>query len=53
LSANEAWEKTISFHSRGPHKFPNSSWTPFNDAPTQHEAARSIGAHNTNKRLEC
>jgi hypothetical protein len=25
LSANEAWEKTISFHSRGPHKFPNSS----------------------------
>jgi hypothetical protein len=51
LSANEAWGKTISLHSWGPHKFPNSSQTSLNDAPTQHEAARSIGAYNTNKRL--
>jgi hypothetical protein len=53
LSANEAWEETIRLHSWGPHKYPNFSQTPLNDAPTQHEAARSIGSHNTNKGLEC
>jgi hypothetical protein len=53
LSADEAWEKNVSLRSWGPHKFPNSSWIPLNNIPTQHEAARSIGAHNINKRLEC
>jgi hypothetical protein len=43
--------KTIIFHSWGPHKFPNSSQPTLIDAPTQHEAARLISAHNTNNRL--
>jgi hypothetical protein len=37
----------------GTSQIPNSSLTPLNDAPTQQEVARSISAHNTNKRLKC
>jgi hypothetical protein len=51
LSADEAWDKPSA--SAPGRKLPNSSQTPFNNAPTQQEAARWIGAHNTNKRLEC
>jgi hypothetical protein len=52
LSADEAWEKPSS---STPEDLTNSKFQPnsLNDAPTQHQAARSIGAHNTKKRLEC
>jgi hypothetical protein len=53
LFANEAWEKQSASAPGDPTNFQISAEPPLNDAPIQHEAARSIGTHNTNKRLEC
>jgi hypothetical protein len=53
LSADEAWEKLSASTPGDITNFQIPAEPPLNDAPTQHEAARSIGAHNTNKRLEC
>jgi hypothetical protein len=53
LSANEAWEKPSASTPRDLTNFQNLAEPCLNEAPIQQEAARSIGAHNTNKRLEC
>jgi hypothetical protein len=52
LSMNEAWEK-LSTSAPGETSQISKFQPNPNDALTQHKAARSIGAHNTNKRLEC
>jgi hypothetical protein len=53
LSTSEAWEKPSASAPGDPINFQILANPPLNDAPTQHEAARWIGTHNINKRLEC
>jgi hypothetical protein len=53
LSVDEAWERPSASAPGDFTNFQIPANRPLNDAPTQHEVARLIGSHNSNKRLEC
>jgi hypothetical protein len=53
LSTNEAWKKKHQPLLLGTPQISKFQPIPPHNAPTQHEGARSISAHNTNKRLKC